>query len=155
MTDLNDLPLSQTGQQRRERMLDDLLTHLRTHHRRRRIRRQANIASPLLVLAIVCVSWYANLRTSPQVQRPPIAQQQPFARAIPIESVTSEPTSVHIVHVQTDPTILARFRANAAPHAVRIDDDALREALARTNRGMIRSEGRTWLIAHRPPQGES
>ena len=76
MTDLNDLPLSQTGQQRRERMLDDLLTHLRTHHRRRRIRRQAIIASPLLVLAIVCVSWYANLRTSPQVQRPPIAQQQ-------------------------------------------------------------------------------
>ena len=51
MTDLNDLPLSQTGQQRRERMLDDLLTHLRTHHRRRRIRRQAIIASPLLVLA--------------------------------------------------------------------------------------------------------
>ncbi len=143
----NEMILTKTGESRREAMLNLLVTDMRQLHRRRRLRRHViTTVVPILVVAIMAALWTARTDQPVSVERP---------------SAGSFRTQV--VRVQTDSSLLDRYRVTKVSQAEILTDDALITALAENNHttGLIREAtadgGRVWLtnkIAAGPAPGD-
>lgn len=146
--DVNSV-LSAKGTQRRSRMLAELQSDMRRVHRARRIRRRATATlATAMVMALVVLPWQFRKHPSSNGTRE-IAAEPTTSEPINASPLLPPGASAMILRVQTDPTVLDRYRAASRPRAVALDDEALLVALADLNRpaGLIRSEGRAWLTA--------
>lgn len=148
--------LSQSGIERREQMLNELLGEMKSVHRRRRIRRHVTVASlALIVFAATTAVWLSIDQRSRVVA--PSPHDSPIAGNRSTNDNADEgtspsvspPSSMIVELVQTEPHIVDRYRVVAKPHVEILDDASLLRELAQLNRpaGLIRSEGRTWLTA--------
>jgi hypothetical protein len=115
------------NEDRRERMLNELIVAMRRHHRRRRLARSS--AAWGLVLAVAAGTWIVRAQQAAQPPAPLRGGDPPrlAARWAP-----------HVVHVRGD------YRTGLVKV---IDDDELVLRLAEIDRpaGLVRSEGRVWL----------
>lgn len=159
MTDANDQlsdpchTLSDAGMQRRDEMLHELIADMRRFQQRRRVGRKLAIVSIAPILALVAVGLLWRGSSSP----PPLPHTQPANGLVnrpTAPSILSPPTdtsapipSTIVLRVQTDPTIVDRWRAAPKSSAVIIDDQALLDMLAALDRpaGLIRSQGHVWM----------
>lgn len=139
------LQLSPTANQRREQMLHDLIDDMQRIHRARRARRSALLATtPLLLLAMV----FAWTRWT-VAHAPPPGSSTKIVHA-PNSASPLQPAAI-ITVVQTDATVLDRYRAtsssSAASQTSMLDDAQLLDALANINRpaGLVRTADRVWL----------
>lgn len=136
-----DIELTPVGQRRREAMLEELIRTMRTVHRRRWIRRGLAFASlPALALGAVAALWLARNEVKPSA--PLLVHQNDAPKvASPRRSAST------IVRVQSDPSLLERYRAASRHHAIVLDDDSLLAALDALNRpaGIIRTASGAWL----------
>lgn len=133
--------LSSAGELRRDAILDLLQGEMRTVHRRRRMHRQIAASSLMLVLVagltvLIQSSWRSREHTQ---------DGQRFTA----ESAPDNPGCI-IEMVQTDESIIDRWRTNSVPQADWLDDRTLLAALHDLGRptGLIRAEGRTWLTSN-------
>jgi hypothetical protein len=128
--------VSSASLEQREAMLADLLNGMRQLHRRRRIRRKLTTAAivPAIMLAAIFVFRGAPTRTP-----------SPPAQIVHVQAAVHQ--SAVILQVQTDPSLLDRYRATAKPAATSIDDQLLLATLAQLNRpaGLIQTHERAWL----------
>ncbi len=150
----NDAALSETGIGRRDRMLNELVGHMRQAHAARRTRRRSAIAAfAILVLFVgAAVLSQRTINPSAQVDHGSVAA---IGKTSPIKP--SEPTApaAVIVRFHTQPDIVARYAAGtnqdssatAMRVASRLTDDELLSMLATMERptGLIRADGRVWL----------
>ncbi len=160
MTSNPDNHLSPLGHQRRAEMLDHLLCEMRLLHRRRRNRRRiAAVALPMLAITMTSVMWQGSsmfLRQQQPKQSPHAAHHDsssaaPEMSATPAHPATPSQPAPHLyitfTSIQTDPDIVARYRATPSSIVEIIDDATLAETLAEIGRaaGVIRVADRVWL----------
>jgi len=144
--------LSAAGLQRRDEMMHELIADMRRLHRRRRIQRQVMIGgmAPIIAMIAIGLLWRGLSQHEPDAPRM-TANKSNASSAPPLPSddnsnAAPAPSTI-VVRVQTDPTIVERWRAAPTSSAVIIDDQALLDTLAALDRpaGLIRSQGRLWL----------
>ncbi|HUU82431.1 MAG TPA: hypothetical protein VM243_02900 [Phycisphaerae bacterium] len=139
MTDQPPEALSPTGRDRREAMLDELVRTMERTHRNRRTRRRV-----LGTTAVVCLLLLLVRLALPEASTPGSEPQITRNDATVSDPIEPPPAprrpAVVTVLVQTDPSVLDRFRAQPTHRVVRIDDSQLVATLASINRpaGLIR-----------------
>jgi hypothetical protein len=148
--------LSDTGRERRDRMLDELLGEVQRVHRGRRVRRRAAIIAIPAILIAVTIAWqWLPLSHVGEADSNPVARvppENPGSRSDP----AIVPPSVAVVSVvRTSENVLDRYRASSRPHAHALTDDELLETLAALDRptGIVRAGERVWLT--RPVSDDS
>ncbi len=139
MSDRNCEPLSSAGVARREAMLDELNKVMeRTHRNRRALRRiAATGGSACLMLLLIRLAFPG---TSNPTDTPRIVEDATGAPGVvePVES--AQRRGCVTVIVQTDESILERYRAKPTSRTVLMDDRMLVQTLASIDRpaGVIR-----------------
>jgi hypothetical protein len=139
------IQLSEAGQMRRDAMLGDLLLAMDTHHRRRHtIRRTVSVCGALLLIAGAA----AYIITAAGANAPITAHS--IVATNTQESIAPSPApGMLIARIDTDPTVLDRYRMANASSAIILSDTDLLESLREINRpaGLVRMEGEVWLTA--------
>jgi hypothetical protein len=129
--------LSPAGQARREAMLDELLEVVKRTQRARRLRRRATVIGGCagLVLLFVVFTWPGAPGPAPQVAN--LSTGQPTD--VRLVEAPRPPACITSV-VETDVSVLARYRAVPQPVVARMDDRMLVQTLASIGRpaGLIR-----------------
>ena len=142
-------PLSPAGIARREAMLEELVEVVKRTRRVRRRRRQV-LALGGCVSLLLALIWVGLPGASGPRDAPPIAQQTPEAQqeVAPAPEVPQRHLCVTTV-VQTDPSVLERYRVQATSRVVHMNDQMLLATLASINRpaGLIRFGDRVRLSA--------
>lgn len=138
------IQLSQAGQQRRDAMLGELMHAMDAHHRRRhRIRRTMSVCGALLLIAgaAAYIISAAGANTPPTHATLAVNTQKSLA--------TEPAAAVLIARIETDPTVLDRYRTKATRDATILSDTELLESLREINRpaGLVRMDGEAWLTA--------
>ncbi len=149
MNDQQCEPLSPAGIARREAMLEELVEVVKGTHRARRRRRQALALGGCTSLLLALI-WVGLPGASGPRDVPSIAGQPPEARQerAPAPEHPQRHLCVTTI-VQTDPSVLERYRVQPTSHIVRMDDQMLLATLASINRpaGLIRFGDRVRLSA--------
>lgn len=131
--------LSTRGRARRDAMLAELTTAMRTHHTRRRRRRRVAVAGAALAV-IAAIPTLAMIATS----APDRAERMVVAPA-PLPTGVVEPAAdpaTSIICVRSDPSLVERYAVHGLrPSIERIDDDGLLDMLAMLDRraGLVRN----------------
>lgn len=137
MDNYTETPLSPQVEQRRERMLADLLGEVRRVRRTRRVLRRVAGVSSVAVAAALALTVLGP-------------GDVPFGRGRHAQvSTGGQHPRVTVSIVQTDPDVLKRLRAEPTGDVVLLDDRALVETLTALNRpaGVVRTPDGAWLTA--------
>ena len=148
MNDRQSEALSPAGLARREAMLDELIDAVKRTHRTRRLRRQLLAAGGCACLLLVLV-WLALLGASIPGDVRQFAEDSPDH---PTGAMAENPPERQVCVtevIQTDPTVLERYRARPTGRIMRMDDHVLLDTLAAIGRpaGLIRFGHRIRLSA--------
>lgn len=138
--------LSPAGTQRREQMLAELTGQMRTIHHRRRTRRSLVLAGCVVITgaSIVGAIWLVSVDHRARAVEQ-LVNGTDVSKPLVVEQESQEIVVVRMI--QTDPTIVERWRAHPTQQCVMVDDDELLDDLAAADKhaGLIRSQGRVWL----------
>ncbi len=132
-------PLSQAGQARREAMLDELVAVVSQTHRARRLRRHV-LGSGVVVCLVLLLMRLGLPGAGGLDDGRLLVNRTPDERRVVTPTEAPRRSGCVTVLVQTDPTVVDRYRARTTGLAVRMDDRMLLNALASINRptGLIR-----------------
>lgn len=141
--DLNNR-LTPSGEARRQAMLGELIAAMESHHRTRAVRRNIAVLSAAALLVAGAAYFVASASSGDRDMGAPAPTQVAASNA-----EREEPVVMRVVHVQTDPGVLDRYRAAPPPLIVRVDDAALLETLEQFDRptGLVRMGDDVFLTA--------
>jgi len=135
--------LSESGQRRRDAMLEDLIGVMHDHHERRRTRRNVITFSAVATLVLGTVYLVASASSvSP-------ASPAQLAQLDSTHEVEAVPSMVRIARVETEPGIADRYRAEPTNTVLLIDDTELLETLQLVDRpaGLVRMGDEVFVTA--------
>jgi hypothetical protein len=147
---MSDIELSPRGRQRREQILEMVIRQSRQRRRRRLAIRGGAVG---IVLVVVSIALLRIPRSTPHPSDAPMVKSVPRAAPAPLPRQGGK---VVIERIQTDPTIVRRLAVpKSPPRWQTLDDDQLLQELAQAGRpaGLVKIDGRTTLVYHRPVRG--
>jgi len=149
MNDPNDNRLTPQGEARRDAMLGELVGIMAQTRHARRVRRRVIGTVGCMGLLLVVGRLAMPLFTHSGEVRPQIVEHLPDREAPATVKTIAQTRPAITLRVQTDPSIVDRYRAFPTGATVRMDDATLIETLAAIHRpaGLIRFDDRVALSA--------
>ena len=147
----SDMQDKETDNQR-QRLRDDLIIAMRTHHQRRRFRRRS-LATLILVISAGTLAYLTFGRSS-VTPAPPVVLEDGGGSSLDALREPSpeifEPRHSVITIVRTDPNILERYVSRSSSMVEQLSDETLLAMLASLGRptGLIRYDGRVRLTTN-------
>jgi len=149
-------PLSEQGRMRREHMLCELVEAMSDHHRRRRHRHRVAAVCVLGVCAGGLAVWrlatvsHAPAATITEVASRLMDDSSNISATCEVnDECAATATTMLVSRVETDSSVLDRYRAHATHQVEIVDDAELLQTLRSFNRptGLVRMAGEAFLTA--------